>query len=70
MKEEDNYGEADVPVAISPRTGDVTLLQMDGKLTRDEFEKAFKMAIEGCNKAYELQKKALVDKLSAQSKGE
>ena len=29
-KEEDNLGEADLPVAIAPRTGEILLLQMDG----------------------------------------
>ncbi|MBD3388444.1 MAG: exosome complex exonuclease Rrp41 [Candidatus Altiarchaeales archaeon] len=59
MKEEDNYGEADVPLAIVPRTGDVVLLQMDGKLSEEEFNKAFDLAYEGCMKVYEIQKKAL-----------
>jgi exosome complex component RRP41 len=27
---EDNYGEADLPMAIVPRTGEISLLQMDG----------------------------------------
>jgi exosome complex component RRP41 len=37
-KIEDNYSDADVPIAISPRTGDILLLQMDGSLTKDEFK--------------------------------
>jgi exosome complex component RRP41 len=60
QKDEDNYGEADVPVGILPRTKDVVLLQMDGKLTRPEFSKALGMAVEGCMKVYELQKQALL----------
>jgi exosome complex component RRP41 len=35
---------------------------MDGHLTREEFEKALDMAINGCYKISELQKKALIDK--------
>ncbi|MFH1788064.1 MAG: exosome complex exonuclease Rrp41 [Candidatus Altiarchaeota archaeon] len=61
MKEEDNFGEADVPVAVIPRKKEVVLLQMDGKLTREEFSKAFNMAVEGCMKVYEMQKKTLLD---------
>ncbi|MBN2603356.1 MAG: exosome complex exonuclease Rrp41 [Candidatus Thermoplasmatota archaeon] len=61
-KEEDNYGDADLPVAISPRTGEILLLQMDGHLTFDEFEKALDMAIKGCNKVSELQKAAIIQK--------
>ena len=61
-KEEDNLGEADVPLAISPRTGKVLLLQMDGKLTNEEFERAFDLAWGGCEKVYEQMKKTLVAK--------
>ena len=39
-KIEDNYSDADVPIAISPRTGEILLLQMDGSLTREEFKEA------------------------------
>jgi len=61
MKDEDNYGEADVPLAIVPRTREVVLLQMDGKLTRAEYSKALNLAVEGALKVYELQKKALME---------
>ncbi len=61
-KDEDNLGEADLPVAISPRTGEILLLQMDGHLTLDEFNKALDLAIKGCYKVSEFQKKALMDK--------
>lgn len=56
---EDKEGEADVPVAIMPRTGEITLLQMDGQLTKDEFEQALDLAKEGCMKISEEQKKAI-----------
>ncbi len=55
-------GDADLPVAISPRTGEVILLQMDGHLTFDEFTKAFDLAVKGCHVVSEIQKKALLDK--------
>lgn len=58
-KEEDNYGEADLPVVYAPRTGRVSMLQMDGNFTQEEFKKAFKLAIEGCKQISEMQKKAL-----------
>lgn len=61
-KDEDNYGSADLPVAISPRTGKILLLQMDGHLTVDEFDKALDMAIKGCHMISELQKKAIMEK--------
>ncbi len=61
---EDKEGEADLPVAFVPQMGVVTLLQMDGLLTRDEFERAFKLAVDGCKRIYALQKKALRDMYS------
>jgi len=68
-KEEDNYGAADLPVAISPRTGEVLLLQMDGHLTMEEFDKALDMAIKGCHTVSELQKKAIMEKYESSNKG-
>jgi len=62
MDEEDKLGCADVPVALMPNTNAVTLLQMDGILTHEEFETALNMAIEGCKKIYSMQKEALKTK--------
>ena len=59
---EDKLGVADVPVAYMPSMNAVTLLQMDGILTTEEFEKAMNMAIDGCKKIYEMQKEALKTK--------
>ncbi|MEE9564449.1 MAG: exosome complex exonuclease Rrp41 [Candidatus Hydrothermarchaeaceae archaeon] len=56
---EDNYGEADLPMALVPRTGEISLLQMDGNFTPEEFKKAFELAKSGCEKVYEVQKEAL-----------
>ncbi|MCP8316721.1 MAG: exosome complex exonuclease Rrp41, partial [archaeon] len=47
---EDKEGEADMPVAIMPNLNQVTLLQLDGILTPDEFEKAFEMNINACRR--------------------
>ena len=43
-KEEDNFGESDMPIAFSPRTGEVLLFQMDGMLTRDEVARGIELA--------------------------
>lgn len=59
---EDQEGEADVPIAILPRTGKICLLQMDGTLSEKEFEKTLKLAFEGCMKINALQKEALKEK--------
>lgn len=62
MGAEDNFGDADLPLAIAPQKKEVTLLQMDGNFTRKEFEEAFKMAMKGCLDVYEIQKQALLKK--------
>jgi exosome complex component RRP41 len=57
---EDKLGEADVPIALMPTQGDaITLLQMDGILSLEEFEQAVSMALNGCRQIYKLQKEAL-----------
>jgi exosome complex component RRP41 len=61
-KDEDNFGSADLPLAISPRTGEILLLQMDGHLTEKEFDHAFDLAYKGCLAISEIQKKAILEK--------
>ena len=56
---EDNYGEVDMPVAIIPREGRVVLLQMDGILSKEEFEKCLELAKKGCERVYEVQKECI-----------
>jgi len=64
-KEEDNYGQADVPLAIIPSTDEIVLLQMDGNMTREEFDKAIDMAFGACHEVYDVQKAALKRKYEA-----
>jgi len=64
-KDEDNYGEADVPLAIMPMKNDITLLQMDGYLTREEFMEAVRLAIKGAKAVYQKQREALKRKYLA-----
>jgi len=64
MSEEDQYGEMDMPVAMVTRTNTITLLQMDGRVTMEEFDRALDLAIAGCRRIYELQRKALIEKYS------
>ena len=58
-KEEDNFGEADCPMAIVPRTGQIVLLQMDGHMTYDEFQKAMDLSMDATRRIYEMQRDAL-----------
>ncbi len=62
-KAEDNYGDADLPVAMT-QDGEITLLQMDGNLTQEEFKKALEMCKEGCRQIMEIQKEALRSKFA------
>jgi exosome complex component RRP41 len=58
-KYEDNFGESDIPIVISTRTGEVLLFQADGMLTKEELETAFEWAYEGAAKVREIQEAAL-----------
>jgi len=69
-KEEDNYGQADVPLAIVPSTDEIVLLQMDGNMTREEFDKAIDMAFGACHELYDLQKAALKERYAASREDE
>ncbi|MEK6877327.1 MAG: exosome complex exonuclease Rrp41 [Thermoproteota archaeon] len=60
--EEDKEGQADMPVAYMPNLGKITLMQLDGILTPDEYKRCLETAIGGCKQVYEIQKKALMDK--------
>lgn len=57
--EEDCNGQADLAFAMLPNKNLVTLLQMDGILTKEEIVKILGFARNSCKKIFELQKKAL-----------
>lgn len=61
-KKEDNFGQADLPIAILPRSEEIVLLQMDGDLSQKEFHQAADMAIKASKQIYEIQKNALKEK--------
>jgi len=56
---EDKYGQGDMPVALMPRKKQITLLQLDGKWTPEEFRQGLELAIRGCEQIYAMQKTAL-----------
>ncbi|MCX9011731.1 MAG: exosome complex exonuclease Rrp41 [Candidatus Methanoperedens sp.] len=68
-KDEDNYGQADMPIAMTP-DGRITLLQMDGNLSKDEFREAFELAKGGCAAIYEMQRAALLERYTSQTEGD
>jgi exosome complex component RRP41 len=61
---EDQHGEGDMPIAMMPRLGEVTLMQADGRFTREEVAQALRMAREAILKLYEEQKRALRERYS------
>jgi len=64
---EDKEGSGDMPFAFMPNLNAVTLLQLDGIFTVEEFQQALQMAEGGARKVYELQKDALMRKYFAGS---
>jgi len=52
-------GATDLPVAVLPNSGKVTLLQMDGGVSREDLKEAVEMAKRASMQIYDLQKKAL-----------
>jgi exosome complex component RRP41 len=56
---EEELSDCDMPVACMPREGSITLLQMDGDLSKDDVKHMVKIAKEACVKIAELQKEAL-----------
>ncbi|MBT4870039.1 MAG: exosome complex exonuclease Rrp41 [Candidatus Diapherotrites archaeon] len=60
--EEDAPDAVDIPIAILPNSEEIVLLQMDGLLTKKEWEKIAKLGIQGCKDVYAIQKEALQKK--------
>lgn len=64
-KEEEDYKEkgnekaSDIPFAVLSRLGKVSLLQLDGNVTRKELSAALQTANDVCKKISEIQKKVL-----------
>lgn len=59
-------GSADIPVAMLPGTGEVTLLQMDGIISRQELKQALEMAKKAIKRINEVQKQALKERFSGE----
>ena len=53
---------ADVPIAIMPNSGKITLLQMDGEIKKEELMKLIEISKKVLMNIYEMQKKALKER--------
>jgi len=61
-EEEDIEDTVDIPIAVIPRSGKISLLQMDGIIGKEEVKKAIELGREACKKIYDVQKKALKER--------
>lgn len=59
---EDNNSEADMPIALLPNKKEITLLQMDGRLTQDEIKEIVKNVFKAGEEIYKKQVEALKEK--------
>jgi len=63
-KYEEDYeeGGSDMPVAFLPRRNEISLLQLDGGMKKEEIAKALELAKKSCEKILEIQRNALTEK--------
>ncbi|MBI5391938.1 exosome complex exonuclease Rrp41 [Candidatus Woesearchaeota archaeon] len=63
-KEEEDHpdGATDIAVAMSTRTNQITLLQMDGEVSADDLKEALQLAKKGCDAIKNVQIQALRDR--------
>jgi len=57
--DEDQWGDADIPVAFLMEEKEITLLQLDGPMTQEQFDRALELASQAADLIYEVQKEAL-----------
>jgi exosome complex component RRP41 len=55
-------GSTDIPVAMMPRNGEISLLQLDGDVSKEDLIQALKLAKKGCEEIYKIQRQALKEK--------
>jgi len=69
-KVEEDYedGVTDMPIAMLPRNGEISLLQMDGEMEAKEIKEALDKGKEICIKIDDMQKKALKERYNGSNK--
>ncbi|MBU1136702.1 MAG: exosome complex exonuclease Rrp41 [Nanoarchaeota archaeon] len=58
---EEGEGATDIAMSFKSASGELSHLQLDGKIKEDELREAIKVGRDACKKIYEVQKKALKD---------
>jgi exosome complex component RRP41 len=69
--QEESYEDgpvADIPIAMMSNYDKITLLQMDGLISKDDLKKALEMGKKVLKDIYEVQKKALKDKYKTEAR--
>ena len=63
-KYEEDYegGSSDMPVAFLPRRNEISLLQLDGGMKKEEIVKALELAKKSCDEILEVQRNALMER--------
>jgi exosome complex component RRP41 len=56
---------ADIPVAIIPSTGELTLLQMDGHISKEQLMSVLDLAHDACRRIVDVQKAALKERYNS-----
>jgi exosome complex component RRP41 len=64
MGKEEEETDCDLPIAYMPRLKKLTLMQMDGNMPPADVKGVINLAIKGCEKLYDLQRKALLERWS------
>ncbi|GIU68636.1 MAG: hypothetical protein KatS3mg001_486 [Candidatus Pacearchaeota archaeon] len=66
IKEEEDWeegeGATDIPITMT-QDGEITHIQLDGKISKEDLKKALELARKATQKVYEVQKKALKESL-------
>ena len=68
-EEDSDENGVDIPIAMMPNEGKVTLLQLDGRITKEELAKAIELAKPVCKQICEIQKKAIIARHEKDGKG-
>jgi exosome complex component RRP41 len=59
---------ADIPLAVVPSTGEISLIQMDGRVKKEELSKAIKLGMPAFAKIADVQRQAIKDRFAEATK--
>ena len=58
-----------MPMAYMPNLNQITLLQLDGIMSLEEYNECIQIGLKGCRTVYEIQKQALAEKYFSEERG-